>query len=117
MTLGRIFNNRSYRSVDVVPRYRLDASHVNEVSAINDNISTFLGVWMVISLMILIHWNANFLKTISRAWGSLREANNSHCRSCKFYHHNAYLKCAVHPSKVLMAAAQDCSDYCLRQGR
>lgn len=114
MHLGRMFINQPYRPVVVVPRDRSDTYNVNEVSASHDSISIVLGIWMVISLMILIHWNANFLKVISRAWGYLKEGNNSHCRSCEFYHHNAYLKCAVHPSKVLMAESQDCSDYCSR---
>ena len=34
------------------------------------------------------------------------------CRKCRFFAHNQYLKCAVHPSTVLTAQAAHCSDYC-----
>ena len=33
------------------------------------------------------------------------------CRECQFFHHNAYLKCAVNPSKVLQLEAIECKDY------
>lgn len=33
------------------------------------------------------------------------------CYSCRFFNKNSYLKCAVHPSKVLSIAAQSCPDY------
>lgn len=33
------------------------------------------------------------------------------CKTCKFYHSNLYLKCAVHPSQVLTKDARNCIDY------
>ncbi len=40
--------------------------------------------------------------------------NNSHkvhCKNCRFYSNNNYLKCAVKPSIVLTEEAKDCSEY------
>jgi hypothetical protein len=33
------------------------------------------------------------------------------CRNCRFFNRNSYLKCAVHPTKVMQQAAIGCSDY------
>ncbi len=33
------------------------------------------------------------------------------CYQCHFFNNNHYLKCAVHPDKVLKKEAQDCVDY------
>lgn len=33
------------------------------------------------------------------------------CRKCYFFNNNGYLKCAVHPNKVLTKNAEDCHDY------
>ena len=33
------------------------------------------------------------------------------CRKCYFYNKNFYLRCAVHPDKVLTEKAEDCRDY------
>ncbi|HEY9619910.1 MAG TPA: hypothetical protein V6C78_06060, partial [Crinalium sp.] len=71
----------------------------------------FLGivvfVWAIISL---------------RRWGILKAANQFHqppqptnqtlpCSNCRFLSHNSYLRCAVHPSKVLKSEAMQCPDY------
>jgi hypothetical protein len=41
--------------------------------------------------------------------------NKNHCQvsceKCRFFNNNPYIKCAIHPSKVLTAQAKDCSDY------
>ncbi|HAX90357.1 MAG TPA: hypothetical protein DD379_22435 [Cyanobacteria bacterium UBA11162] len=39
------------------------------------------------------------------------------CSNCKFFNSNPFLKCAVHPSKVLSTAAHDCSDYLPHEGQ
>ncbi|NEP18376.1 MAG: hypothetical protein F6J97_15980 [Leptolyngbya sp. SIO4C1] len=33
------------------------------------------------------------------------------CSSCRFYSENAYLRCAVHPQRVLSIDAISCPDY------
>lgn len=33
------------------------------------------------------------------------------CENCRFFNNNPYIKCAIHPSKVLSAQARDCADY------
>lgn len=35
----------------------------------------------------------------------------SPCSSCRFFSHNAYLKCAVHPSIALTQKAANCSNF------
>lgn len=38
------------------------------------------------------------------------------CSNCRFFNNNLYLKCAVHPYKVLSEKAIDCSDYWSQDG-
>lgn len=33
------------------------------------------------------------------------------CRKCRYYNHNQYIQCAVHPSLVLTKEALNCSEY------
>lgn len=40
--------------------------------------------------------------------------NSIPCTKCQFFHNNSYLKCAVHPNKVLRPDAKECLDYSLR---
>jgi hypothetical protein len=35
------------------------------------------------------------------------------CYQCRYFSHNPYLKCALHPSTVLKELAVDCRDYSL----
>lgn len=116
MHLGRAFIKGPERSEVVVPIDRHEPSNVREVSANQESLSIIVGVGIAIALMILIRWYPHLFKTISRSLGYLKESNHSHCQSCQFYHQNAYLQCAVHPTRVLTTEAQDCPDYCSRCG-
>lgn len=39
------------------------------------------------------------------------------CSKCRFFDHNSYLKCAVHPVRVNNIEAQNCPDYWRRDRR
>ncbi len=42
---------------------------------------------------------------------SFKRSNQIPCKNCRFYNHNHYLKCAVHPDAALKAEALNCKDY------
>ncbi|MEH2197183.1 hypothetical protein [Nostoc sp.] len=42
---------------------------------------------------------------------SIKHVQQHPCRSCKFFHKNSYLKCAVNPAIALTKEALNCSDY------
>ncbi|MGL5939792.1 MAG: hypothetical protein ACRC2S_05305 [Waterburya sp.] len=90
-------------------------------------ISTILGIlilitvaWVgIISYLRIAKINKelrNYTATGSSANSkkSLNNFNSIPCTKCQFFHNNSYLKCAVHPSKVLRSEAKECSDYSLR---
>lgn len=37
------------------------------------------------------------------------------CPTCRYFHPNAFLPCAVNPAEVMSQAAASCRDYCPRQ--
>ena len=57
-------------------------------------------------------WLSSKFKSTHKSSLSTRRFSQVPCRKCKFLANNQYLKCAVHPSKVLTAQAVNCTDYC-----
>jgi hypothetical protein len=71
---------------------------------------------------IVFLWSLLLLLSKDRVWNFLYQATfkkisltKSHsqipCPNCRFFHRNSYLRCAVHPLKVLSREASHCSDY------
>ena len=56
-------------------------------------------------------WRLCFQKTSGRPPKFFQSPNQINCTKCRFFDNNSYLKCAVHPSKVLKKKAQECLDY------
>lgn len=48
--------------------------------------------------------SGNFLK-------AFKNSTQTKCTNCRFFDDNGYLKCAIHPTKVLKKEAQECLDY------
>jgi hypothetical protein len=64
-------------------------------------------VWM---LLFAMHFN--LWKSVRNRMGSLQK--NRHqlpCTNCQYFKNNPYLKCAVHPDRVLKSEATNCPDY------
>jgi hypothetical protein len=51
---------------------------------------------------------------LQRSGQSLMNAKQKHlipCNKCRYFSSNAYIRCAVHPSKAMTPEAIECSDY------
>jgi hypothetical protein len=75
------------------------------------------GTWMVLVWLVVLAWLLRFIKrslTLKLNNPSLITHKPRHklpCSSCRFLHSNSYLRCAVHPTKVMKQEANDCPDY------
>ena len=54
---------------------------------------------------------SRFPKTSTNFSKAFKDSTQTNCTNCRFFDSNSYLKCAVHPSKVLKKSARECLDY------
>lgn len=66
----------------------------------------FLTIWAIVVFTLADGWKLVRRRNVLEAY-----AQKSPCRNCQFYKENPYLKCAIHPTTVLTAEAESCSDY------
>jgi hypothetical protein len=67
-----------------------------------------VGTLALIALMLK---RMAFSKAIDNRLAKTKHNCQVSCENCQFFDNNPYLKCALHPSKVMSAEAKDCSDY------
>lgn len=72
--------------------------------------SFVMVAWALVFLSRLEFW-----KTFGNRAKTTKPCCKSPCLDCRFFQNNPYLKCAVHPSKVLSTEAKDCPDYWSRK--
>lgn len=71
---------------------------------------------LLIVTLLLLRWTHLRRKARSRAAGHDRSASLAiPCPTCRYFHPNAFLPCAVNPAQVMSQAAASCKDYCSRQ--
>ena len=71
--------------------------------------------WIAIAAIAFIGisiwvWRSR-LKKDSSFSENFKDSTQTNCTNCRFFNNNSYLKCAVHPTKVLKKSAQECLDY------
>lgn len=71
-------------------------------------------VFVVIASVLSCVKGFKFPKGLSNKLNTIKRSHRIPCSTCRFYNNDPFLKCAVHPSKVLSEEACDCPDYCLR---
>lgn len=65
----------------------------------------------LISISVLV-WRSHSKKSLSKLPKLFhKDSTQIKCTECYFFDNNSYLKCAVHPTKVLEREAQECLDY------
>ncbi|WP_036488424.1 hypothetical protein [Myxosarcina sp. GI1] len=74
--------------------------------AIGFSIAIGIGIWL---------WRSRCQKVESDRLQLFRNSTKTNCTKCRFFDNNSYLKCAVHPTKVLKKEARECSDYIPRE--
>lgn len=99
---------KSQQSVRLLTTDKLETEPVNILSG--------EGMNFVLSVTILMFAAVFILKTgLQRIkkdnFKNLEYNSTVSCHKCYFYNRNYYLKCAVHPNKVLTKKAEECRDY------
>ncbi|AFY79529.1 MAG: hypothetical protein IGR93_13590 [Hydrococcus sp. C42_A2020_068] len=74
-----------------------------------------ISIVFTIALVAVLLKRLMFLKAFDEQSTTAKRDRQVPCTKCHFFNNNFYLKCAVHPSKVLTSEARDCSDYCPRR--
>lgn len=72
---------------------------------------------IILSLLFIgcrFYWLLSKNKSTPKSSLSIRRFSQIPCKKCRFLAKNQYLKCAVHPSKVLTEQAANCLDYCCK---
>ena len=57
------------------------------------------------------HASRSRFRKVSGFPKAFKSSTQTKCTNCRFFDSNSYLKCAVHPTKVLKKEAQECLDY------
>ena len=77
---------------------------------------TSLSLITIVSIALIgtliLTWRSHLKKDLSKfSKFSHKDSIQTNCTKCCFFDNNSYLKCAVHPNKVLKREAQECLDY------
>lgn len=67
--------------------------------------------FVALSGLLLFLLQANLWKNFRNNLMPIKHLRKIPCANCQFFNSNPFLKCAVHPSKVLSPEARDCSDF------
>jgi hypothetical protein len=74
----------------------------------------FLIVAFIVAAILLLFKYARLGKVLVEKTLTSEVFHKIPCRSCRYFSHNPYLNCAIHPSLVLTGQAIDCPDYCAK---
>lgn len=100
--------SQSRSTVSEVPVEPMSPAEV-ETSA-TDLIAPSLGIVSITGILVLLTWFSRWRKN-HYFEANYRFRQSIPCRNCRFMNQNFYLKCAVHPSKVMKKEAIGCPDY------
>lgn len=92
---------------------QLTEDRIEQVSSRTANLDDRLLMWIFLLLLVAhqIFSISKYLKSNRRS--GIHNFSQVPCKDCRYFAaKNQYLKCAVRPSEVLTAQAENCSDYC-----
>lgn len=77
------------------------------------NIEMLLTVlyFFVFAVSLIVIKSFKSAQTGKNQAATSKRSNQIPCKVCRFFSHNYYLKCAVHPDIALKAEAINCPDY------
>ncbi|AFZ33717.1 hypothetical protein Sta7437_0097 [Stanieria cyanosphaera PCC 7437] len=67
------------------------------------------GGLLVLAAILGFYRKINLTKIKDRSLFETDEQTT--CKNCRFFSHNPYLKCALHPSRVSTTESIECADY------
>jgi hypothetical protein len=86
-----------------------DYRRAETVSALDVGFLIVIGVPIILAIVSSIY--AFIPKRVQQYLFSPKSPHNARCYSCRYFSHNSYLKCTVHPSTVLTEQTLNCLDY------
>ncbi len=112
MNTGEYFDTSNQRE-DYYVRVSPNQLPIKERDTIETNNSlSFVALVSLIAISITIWlWRSRFPKVSGDRSNHFENYTQSQFTKCRFFDNNSYLKCAVHPTKVLREEAKNCSDY------
>jgi hypothetical protein len=75
----------------------------------------FLMITFIVTVILLIFRYSRFGKMMAERTLTAGIFHKIPCRRCRYFSHNPYLSCAIHPSLALTEQAIDCPDYCVKE--
>lgn len=69
------------------------------------------GLMVAALMLVFVRWAEARKSSPSGRASGMKRCQQSPCTNCRFFQNNFYLKCAVHPHKVMSTEAKDCPDY------
>lgn len=106
-----IFNPLVASSQETQPTPTITEPLKKEPNIINGKDITFLLFLPLLFLTVGFIFKIGFRKINKNQLQLVKYNSKIACRQCQFFNNNYYLKCAVHPDKVLKNEAKDCLDY------
>lgn len=68
--------------------------------------------FLIITFSLLLARRIGLYKITNKQSEKIHKTHDFPCLNCNFFKDEPYLKCAVHPDKVLKKEAKNCADYC-----
>ena len=91
--------------------------HEKDTTQASDNLS-LITIVIITAIAAIVSNGISLYRArsrLKRASGNFPKAfkgsTQTKCTNCRFFNSNSYLKCAVHPTKVLTKEARECLDY------
>jgi hypothetical protein len=100
----------------------LPTSYTTEILTPSLPSSPELRMFLVVDIAFLIMACLGLIYVVRRSFFTDRSKRRRHhlgfksrhrlsCNRCRYFSHNPYLKCSLHPTTVLTEQAIDCGDY------
>ncbi|MHC5855739.1 hypothetical protein [Nostoc sp.] len=99
------------KSITTLPANSLLLDHrgVETLSMLDMGFLIVVSTMIISAIATLIY--AFISKPVQQYLFSLKLPQKAKCPQCRYFSHNSYLKCTVHPSTVLTDQAINCLDY------
>ncbi|MEH2190076.1 MAG: hypothetical protein V7K64_28500 [Nostoc sp.] len=99
------------KSIATLPANLLPLDHrgVETLSVLDMGFLIVVSAMIISAIATLIY--AFIPKRVQQYLFSLKLPHQAKCPHCRYFSHNSYLKCTVHPSTVLTDQAINCLDY------
>lgn len=67
--------------------------------------------FVTFTLLLMVLKSFKSCKAGKNQIATFNHSNQISCKNCRFFNHNYYLKCAVHPDAALKSEEINCHDY------